>query len=111
VNRAFSARSEAVNIRGALPRLVVKQRRRRQTDMFAGIRITKVQDVQTRRKRTSAIRIEQLCEFEWSAISYFPESLSAHKFDRNVRPTGCIRPDHLPGKTVIYLKPRFNERA
>lgn len=52
--------------------------------------------------------IEQECEFEWSAFSYFPKSLSAHKYDRQKRPTGYIRPDHLLNLTAIHLKLRFN---
>lgn len=53
--------------------------------------------------------IDQPCEFEWSAVSQFSKSLSAHKYDRNKRPTGYIRPDHLLSKTAIHLKLRFNE--
>ena len=53
--------------------------------------------------------IEQECEFEWSAFSYFPKSLSAHKYDRQKRPTGYIRPDHLLNLTAIHLKLRFND--
>jgi hypothetical protein len=29
-----------------------------------------------------AVGIDQPCEFEWSAFSRFPKSLSAHKYDR-----------------------------
>ena len=39
--------------------------------------------------------IEQPCEFEWSAFSCFPKMLSAHKYDREKRPTGHIRPPLL----------------
>ena len=51
--------------------------------------------------------VEQKCEFEWSAFSKFPKSLSAHKYDRNKRPTGYIRPDHLLTQTAVHLKLRF----
>lgn len=53
--------------------------------------------------------IEQRCEFEWSAFSQFPKSLSSHKYDRNKRPTGYIRPDHLLSQTAVHLKLRFND--
>ncbi len=52
--------------------------------------------------------IEQACEFEWSAFSYFPKALSAHKYDRQKRPTGYIRPSHLLNHTAVHLKLRFN---
>lgn len=52
--------------------------------------------------------IEQRCEFEWSAFSQFPKSLSSHKYDRNKRPTGYIRPGHLLSQTAVHLKLCFN---
>jgi CRISPR-associated protein Csb2 len=53
--------------------------------------------------------IEQLCEFEWSSLSQFPKSLSAHKYDSKKRPTGYIRPDHLLSQTAVHLKLLFND--
>ena len=53
--------------------------------------------------------IQQRCEFEWGPISQFPKSLSAHKYDRNKRPTGYIRPDHLLTQTAVHLKLCFND--
>jgi CRISPR-associated protein Csb2 len=53
--------------------------------------------------------IELPCEFEWSAFSQFPKSLSAHKYDRHERPTGYIRPDHLLSQTAVHLKLRFRD--
>ncbi len=53
--------------------------------------------------------VEQACEFEWSTVSVFPKALSAHKYDRNKRPCGYIRPDHLLSKTAIHLRLRFKE--
>jgi len=52
--------------------------------------------------------IEQACEFEWSAFSYFPKALSAHKYDRQKRPTGYIRPSHLLNHTAVHLTLAFN---
>lgn len=53
--------------------------------------------------------IEQRCEFEWSAYSQFPKSLSAHKYGRDRRPTGYIRPSHLLSQTAVHLKLRFHD--
>lgn len=53
--------------------------------------------------------VEQPCEFEWSAFSRFPKSLSAHKYDKQKRPTGYIRPDHLQTQTAVHLVLRFND--
>jgi CRISPR-associated protein Csb2 len=49
------------------------------------------------------------CEFEWSAFSRFPKSLSAHKYDRNGRPAGYVRPDHLLSQTAVHLMLRFKD--
>jgi CRISPR-associated protein Csb2 len=53
--------------------------------------------------------IDQPCEFEWSAFSYFPKSLSAHKYDRQKRPAGYIRPDHLLNLSAVHLRIRFED--
>lgn len=53
--------------------------------------------------------IEQPCEFEWSAHSPFRKSISAHKYDKDGKPTGYIRPDHLMTQTAVHLRIRFNE--
>ena len=56
--------------------------------------------------------IEQSCEFEWSAISRFPKSFSAHKYtidaNNNKRLSGYIRPSYLLDNTAVHLKLRFN---
>lgn len=52
--------------------------------------------------------VEQPCEFEWSPHSRFPKSYSAHKYGRGKRPTGYLRPDHLPTQTAVHLTLRFN---
>jgi CRISPR-associated protein Csb2 len=51
--------------------------------------------------------IDQPCEFEWSAFSHFPKSLTAHKYDRHKRPKGYIRPDHLLNLTAIHMRLKF----
>jgi CRISPR-associated protein Csb2 len=53
--------------------------------------------------------IDQPCEFEWSAFSRFPQMLSAHKYGRNKRLTGYIRPSYLNSKTAVHLVLRFND--
>lgn len=53
--------------------------------------------------------VDQRCEFEWGALSQFPQSLSAHKYDRNKRPIGYIRPDHLLTQTAVHLTLRFRD--
>jgi CRISPR-associated protein Csb2 len=53
--------------------------------------------------------IEQRCEFEWSAFSQFPKSLSSHKYGRDKRRIGYIRPGHLLTHTAVHLKLRFND--
>ena len=53
--------------------------------------------------------VDQPCEFEWSAFSRFPKSLSAHKYDRDKRPSGYIRPGHLQSQTAVHLTLRFND--
>jgi CRISPR-associated protein Csb2 len=52
--------------------------------------------------------IDQPCEFEWSAFSHFPKSLSAHKYDRNKNQIGYIRPDHLLNLSAVHLRIRFD---
>jgi len=51
--------------------------------------------------------IEQPCTFEWSAFSQFPKSFSAHKYDKDKRPIGYVRPDHLRNQTAVHLKLKF----
>lgn len=53
--------------------------------------------------------IEQPCEFEWHAFSHFRKALGAHKYDREKRPIGYIRPNHLLAHTAVHLKLRFND--
>ena len=54
--------------------------------------------------------IEHPCAFEWQAISWWPKSLSAHKYDRHKKPTGYIRPKHLLNQTAVHLKLKFNDQ-
>lgn len=53
--------------------------------------------------------IEQPCDFEWSAYSRFPKSFSAHKYDKDRRPQGYIRPAYLNGQTAVHLTLRFHD--
>lgn len=49
------------------------------------------------------------CQFEWQSQPWFPKTLSAHKYDRDKRPTGYIRPSHLLEKTAVHVKLTFSE--
>ena len=51
--------------------------------------------------------VDIACEFEWSSVSRFPRSLSAHRYGKDKRPTGYRRPKHLDGLTAIHLTLRF----
>lgn len=53
--------------------------------------------------------IEQPCEFEWSAVSRYRKSFSAHKYNRAGKPNGYYRPDHLRTQTAVHLTVQFNE--
>ncbi len=61
------------------------------------------------RKALQQSGLEQPCEFEWNAFSRFPKSFSAHKYDRQGRPTGYIRPGYLLNQTAVHLTLRFND--
>lgn len=66
----------------------------------------------TRKLIKAALRqsgIDQPCEYEWSAFSRFPKSLSAHKYGRDKQLTGYTRPDHLLTQTAVHLTLRFND--
>lgn len=58
--------------------------------------------------------ITQPCTFEWSSLSLFSKSYSAHKYvlDENSpggkRPVGYIRPDHLKEQTAVHLTLTFD---
>jgi CRISPR-associated protein Csb2 len=51
--------------------------------------------------------VSQPCEFEWSAFSRWPKSLSAHKYDRSGRHTGYHRPAHLRDLTAVHVRLTF----
>lgn len=53
--------------------------------------------------------IDQPCEFEWGPFSHFRKALSAHKYDREKKPTGYIRPSYLLSKTAVHVKLRFRD--
>ena len=51
--------------------------------------------------------IEVPCEYEWRAVSWFPKSLTAHKYDKQGRMSGYIRPDHMLSQTAVHMRIRF----
>lgn len=53
--------------------------------------------------------IDQPCEFEWSTHSVFRKSFSAHKYDKDRKPVGYVRPDHLLTQTAVHLRVRFHD--
>ena len=53
--------------------------------------------------------VDQPCTFEWSAFSRFPKAYSAHKYGRNKRPQGYIRPAHLLSQTAVHLTLKFRD--
>ncbi len=54
--------------------------------------------------------IEQPCTYEWREMSWYPKSLSSHKFNRNKKQFGYIRPDHLLSLSAVHLKIRFKDK-
>ena len=54
--------------------------------------------------------ISQPCSFEWRTVSWWPKSLTAFRYDRDKKPTGYIRPDHLETLSAVHLKLCFNDR-
>jgi len=53
--------------------------------------------------------VEAGCEFEWSPFSRFRKSFSAHKYNKEGKPTGYLRPDHLPTQTAVHMTITFND--
>lgn len=51
--------------------------------------------------------IEQPCEFTWSAVPNFKNSLSAYSHDQQGRHVGYFRPDHLHGLTAVHARLLF----
>ncbi len=54
--------------------------------------------------------IESPCEFEWQALPFIRNGLSAHKYDRRGRHTGYHRPAHLKTQTAVHVRIRFGRR-
>jgi CRISPR-associated protein Csb2 len=57
----------------------------------------------------SQVGVEQPCDFEWSAFSRFRKSYTAHKYNRDRRPQGYIRPNHLLSQPAVHLTLRFHD--
>lgn len=60
-------------------------------------------------KALSRAGIEQPCDFQWSPFSRFRKSFSAHKYDKDKRPQGFLRPKHLLSQTAVHLTIRFHD--
>ena len=66
----------------------------------------------TRKLLLAALRqngIEQPCEFTWGAVPNFPHCLSAYSRDRQGRPIGYFRPDHLRLLTAVHARITFTD--
>ncbi len=73
----------------------------------------------TDRKRNKTIKlieralreagIEQPCTYEWSPVSRFRKSLSAHKCDRDGKPI-YLKPTYLRQLTAVHLELTFKEQ-
>ncbi len=53
--------------------------------------------------------IEQPCTFKWRFVPWWPNSFSAHKYDRDGKPAGYLLPKYLEKFTLIHLLVEFNE--
>jgi CRISPR-associated protein Csb2 len=53
--------------------------------------------------------IDQPCEFEWRSVSWFPKSFTAHKYDKEKKPTGYFRPSYLLSQTAVHMRIRFKD--
>ena len=52
--------------------------------------------------------IDQSCEFTWGAMPNFRNCLPAFKHDRQGRPIGYFRPDHLEKFTLVHARLKFD---
>lgn len=52
--------------------------------------------------------IDQTCQFTWSALPNFGHCLTAHKYDRQNRPTGYFRPGYLKSLTGVHIRVTFD---
>ena len=53
--------------------------------------------------------LEIPCEYEWRAVSWFPKSLTAHKYDRHKNEIGYIRPGHLLNFSAVHMRITFKD--
>lgn len=51
--------------------------------------------------------IETRCEFTWQTLPFYKNCLSAHRYDRDKRPT-FVLPKRLDGKTAVHLRLAFD---
>ncbi len=54
--------------------------------------------------------VDQPCQFVWGPVPNFPNGLSAHSRDRQGRPIGYFRPDHLRRFTAVHACFEFENR-
>jgi CRISPR-associated protein Csb2 len=51
--------------------------------------------------------VETPCRFNWQSIPFLKNCLSAHRYDREKRPTGYYRPKRFDGKTAVHVRITF----
>jgi CRISPR-associated protein Csb2 len=51
--------------------------------------------------------VEHTCRFTWSSLPNFANCLSAHRYDRDKRPVGYYRPQHLESLTAVHVRIAF----
>lgn len=53
--------------------------------------------------------IDQPCDFEWFSYCKFARSYSAHKYDKDKKPQGYLRPSYLVSNTAVHLTLHFHD--
>jgi CRISPR-associated protein Csb2 len=52
--------------------------------------------------------VDRPCKFTWSALPNFGHCLTAHRYDRDGRPVGYLRPRYLESLTAVHLRLWFD---
>lgn len=67
-----------------------------------------VKTVRLTRRALHQSGIEEACEFSWGAIPNFPNCLTAHKYGRDGREVGYVRPKYLESLTAVHVRLAFD---
>ncbi len=52
--------------------------------------------------------VETPCRFTWQAQPFLKNCLSAHRYNRDKKPTGYYRPKRFEGKTAVHVRIEFD---